>query len=139
MDQISSESVATSPSAAHEPLSYAGAGSEQPSRALYRTALLCGGIPLITGTSILPAFAVTRKENLIIAGMLTIVAGFFAFLVGSVALVRYARDERRRLGSLEWHSGPGRRCLLTAALLLANFPVAYVCEEIGSSLIPWWR
>ena len=83
----------------------------------YLIALLCGALPLCSGLIIFIAWTQTRQGELETAGIYTILAGCFLFLIGGAALLRFCRTspapERR-----------GARAGFAALLLLANFPVA---------------
>lgn len=88
----------------------------------YRLSLACGIVPLVAGVGIFLAWVATRQDWLMTAGMITLVAGFIAFFVGAVALGLFCwlaiRKERIPRAHL-W-----LRVVLSAALLVVNFPVA---------------
>jgi hypothetical protein len=89
----------------------------------YRTAILCGACPLVTGVAIFLLWLVTRWDLLMVIGMLVIPAGFLSFLAGSGALSGYL-SEARRASELSRRTAR-RRALGAGLLLLVNFPAAY--------------
>ena len=87
-----------------------------------KSAVVFGAIPLLAGSLIYCAWRFTRWHWLETAGLLTILIGFIAFVVGSVALVRHLLHEvrvERTTRSPLWLQG-----VLVGGLLLINFPAA---------------
>jgi len=94
---------------------------EGEARQAYTLAFLCGAGPLLAGTLIFLLWVLTRWEFLMGAGMLMILAGLLAFVVGGFALASFDRAARA-LGlprGRRW-----RAILLAGGLLFANFPAA---------------
>jgi hypothetical protein len=89
----------------------------------FKTAIACGALPLLTGSSIFAVWIVTRWDWLMGAGWFTLYAGLILVAVGAIALGRY-----RWLASLCSSKMTDRRFRLStcacAGLLLSNFPVA---------------
>lgn len=89
---------------------------------LQTLAIILGAAPLLTGTIIYGAWRTTRWDWLIVAGLLTIVAGIAAFFAGMFSLAAHLRDEwkfgRTPAGRL------GLQGMLIGSLLLLNFPAA---------------
>jgi hypothetical protein len=87
----------------------------------YRAALACGALPLVTGASIFGLWVVTRREWLMVAGVFTLFVGLALFVVGALALARYAWLALRMA---EPPVGFWVSAALAAGLLLSNFPAA---------------
>lgn len=93
----------------------------------YRVAFVCGAAPLLAGISVFLLWLLTRWGPLMVTGVLTICAGFGAFVMGCIALAIYcwrglrSRDSNRRPVWLP--------TFVCAGLLLVNFPVAFGIVE----------
>ena len=89
---------------------------------LYRLSLMCGVAPLVVGTCVFLLWWLVRWDALMTVGMLTMLGGTIAFVVGVVCLAVYLRRAARM------HAYPVKRLvvqgLLAGGLLLANFPAA---------------
>jgi hypothetical protein len=88
----------------------------------YRVAVICGAFPLVVGVSIFALWLVTRRDWLMIAGIITLLGGLGFVGLGFIALARYHWLALRTPGP------PRRRLWLStlgcASLLLINFPIA---------------
>ncbi|MDB5298156.1 MAG: hypothetical protein JWO31_4139 [Phycisphaerales bacterium] len=106
-------------------------------RIAYRIAVLCGALPLIVGTVALLGFVIFHHIAFAMSGFLTIVAGVPIFLIGLLALIYYyfASTARRvELTDEDWVR-VRRKTLIPAALLVANFPVAFLYANAGTYLM----
>lgn len=124
--------------AAPTPLPYASPVTDTRGRHHLRTALRCGGIPLITGTSVLVAFWITRHPGLALIGLATIGCGLIIFAFGVAQLIRYTRERKQVFGRLD--RSTKLRIAFAGLLLLLNFPVAVLCLLMGHRLMfhePW--
>lgn len=88
----------------------------------YRTAILCGAIPLATGTTIFLLWLMTHWPWLMPAGIVTIYLGVPLVFFGIMTMTEYWASAT--------NSGIPRRTrilrvLLCLGLLLVNFPAAY--------------
>jgi hypothetical protein len=89
---------------------------------LYRAALLCGALPLLTGISVFSLWAITRWSWLGEVGIYTILGGLLLFVLGTGMLLAFWRESRRSPAYSQrqlW-----LRTLVAASLLLSNFPAA---------------
>ncbi len=89
-----------------------------------KTAVLCGAIPLVFGTSIYFAWRLTRAGWLETAGLYTIVVGLAAFVTGAIQLAAYLVEQSRTKATARralWIQG-----LAVGGLLLINFPAAWI-------------
>ncbi len=85
----------------------------------YRISLICGLVPLLTGTVVFIAWWVTRDSGLMAVGSTTILWGLALFLIGFVSLAVYVR--KARITQIEkWRL----KAFVAGSILLANFPVA---------------
>ncbi|HEV7298787.1 MAG TPA: hypothetical protein VGN72_05430 [Tepidisphaeraceae bacterium] len=85
-----------------------------------QVALICGLLPLITGTLVAGLFTLHRHASFQVIGALTLFAGPFIVLVGLFALLMY-------VGSSYAPKNKWRRSLTPFLILLANFPAAAAC------------
>ena len=115
-------------------LDYENRNAPRPGEAAYRTAVFCGAFPLVLGVSILVGFYTTAQVVLALAGLGTILLGCLMFLIGMGALIGYWRACIRADGRLSRRNS--LRVWLTLLLLLINFPAAWICADIGISLLP---
>ncbi len=87
-----------------------------------QVAKICGALPLVAGPLIFAVWLPTRWEWLVPAGILVLYAGVLLFLIGTVALARFAivafREQNNR-GKQTWRS-----IVSCSVLLLSNFVVA---------------
>lgn len=85
----------------------------------YRFALICGFVPLTTGTTVFIAWLLTRDDALMAVGAATTVWGSALFLVGVVSLVVYIW--KARMARLEnWRP----KALFASLILISNVPAA---------------
>jgi hypothetical protein len=90
--------------------------------ALYRIALACGLVPLVTGVGIFLLWLATGWVWLISAGFMTIFGGIVSVLIGAGCLVAYfLRTSQDDLGEARRF-----KTLVAAVVLFANFPTAGV-------------
>lgn len=108
-------------------LQYAAPAVHRPKFDLYRAAVGCGAVPLITGVSVFSLWYISGWDWLEGVGVLVILAGLAAFAAGCVMLVLYVRA-RFRAGVEEPKRILARACI-AGVLLLSNFPVAFACFE----------
>jgi hypothetical protein len=95
----------------------------------FRVALLCALIPLVVGVAVFVGWVWTRALWLMISGYYVIVVGIVLFLAGLIALwngVRSAKQAQIRYG---------RPAAVTLALLIANFPIAFVLSAYAFNLM----
>jgi len=88
---------------------------------LLRCVIACGAIPLAVGTLIYALWLATRWDGLTVAGFFWIPIGFAVILVGLIALLWHFTEQMARR-ELTW--ARFGNVVLTAALLLINFPTA---------------
>jgi hypothetical protein len=93
---------------------------------LYYFSLAFGASPLLAGVVVFILWYFTRDEILQFAGLLIILGGLICVLIASIYLAV----------SLYWESGVKtsskimlRRGLLSAAIIISNFPAAYMCTK----------
>jgi len=99
---------------------------------LLKTAFLCGVLPLSAGTLVFLAWLITRWDWLMVAGLVTIFLGLVCFVMGAVGLSLHLH----RLGQI---APPEMRrqnwlALITACLLIINFPAAYCYTNWASDI-----
>ncbi len=96
---------------------------------LIKVAILCGAVPLLTGTLIYFAWRLTRIDGLMNAGVWTILFGLLAFVAGLGCLFNQSWDAD---GDLVARRHLRRQGAFALALLLSNFPAAafYTCSAI---------
>ncbi|MGV3755088.1 MAG: hypothetical protein ACO1QS_06875 [Verrucomicrobiota bacterium] len=99
---------------------------------LLKLAFLCGALPLFIGTLIFLTWLITRWDWLMLAGLVTIFLGLVCFVMGVVGLSihlyrmgQIAPPERQRQNWL---------ALITACLLIINFPAAYFYTNWASDI-----
>jgi hypothetical protein len=108
----------------------------QPSRlariSLFRIAIYCALLPLVTGILIFAAWILSGWQWLMLAGLYTIVGGIVCFFVGCIVLnVHVVRAFRRAPQS---RRSTKRAGTLVGILLLSNFPIAILCAWTALSI-----
>ncbi len=88
---------------------------------LIKVAILCGAVPLLTGTLIYFAWRLTRIDGLMNAGVWTILFGLLAFVAGLGCLFNQSWNAD---GDLVARRHLRRQGAFALALLLSNFPAA---------------
>lgn len=102
----------------------------------YRTAWVCGVLPLLLGVAVYLLWLATDWDWLMMAGVVTLCGGCVVVAVGARALVRFCRIGLHTAGL------PRRRVWLPAVacagLLLSNFAVAGGIVFAVGVLGPWY-
>src|SRR5437762_13849198 len=78
-------------------LNYAEPSLKTVSKWSYRTIILSGAAPLVTGLAIFLLFLITRSHWLVLAGAVTVVIGLPLLGSGMIVLIGYYRQERRAM------------------------------------------
>ena len=133
MSEHSSQTGASHPAI----LAYSIQQPRQPIEWLYRLGFLTGIGPICAGPAELMLFAMTHREEFVIAGLITLLAGGVTVCVGILLVLIYVwqvkhfqtdRTSPQRINSLD-------RASKVMILLLANFPVAILCTILGITLM----
>ena len=93
----------------------------------YPWVLLCAAGPLVTGVGIFITWLALRWDGLMTAGLITILAGMLSVLFGTALLKGYVWMNRAEDGRLP--KPHRKRVAVAAALLLLNFPAAFLCAS----------
>jgi hypothetical protein len=94
-----------------------------------RDALLFAAAPLFVGPGILVAYERTHWAWLVVAGLVTLVAGLGSVIIAGIELGGFilAAHRTSRLGP-----GAAGRAAGVTLLMVADFGAAYVCVELGA-------
>jgi hypothetical protein len=114
-------------------LSYDSPREPTPTIWLHYIARACGLLPLIVGTSIFLLFLVFRENDLAILGFFTILGGSCLAFVGLVCAVVFHVQARRATPDVRQRAQ--RQALLDGAIIIANFPIAFVMAWIGTEMM----
>lgn len=110
------------------PLDYEAHRSRSADSTLLRRSIRCGVLPICSGVLILILFWFTAWPILILMGVLTLVIGGAAVIVGLVSAVRYLFQARRAMHNRRRAITLG---VVSIVILLLNFPVALICTGLG--------
>jgi len=94
----------------------------------YWAALFCGAAPLVVGVSIFLTWVVFGWNQLMAAGMFTILGGTALVIAGAIFLTVHV-NQGRLTERFRWN-----RVYAAAALLLVNFPLAVVIAVMAVSI-----
>jgi len=106
-------------------------------RLLVRISRRFGGWPLAIGVAEFVIFLITRNDFLASIGFFTVLAGTVSVAIGLVCITVYFLINRLDDPSLR--KMVNRDTNWTIALLMSNFPVAFVCAWIGIALLDHHR
>lgn len=94
----------------------------------YKIAIACGVLPLLVGTITFGAWLATDLDELELFGITVIVGGLILFVIGLVALDRFATNGKRIEVTYK------KPAAIAAAILLLNFPVALAYMAVAASM-----
>jgi hypothetical protein len=114
-------------------LSYVSPRQATPTIWLHYAAFACGVIPLAVGTIIFLLFLAIRDEVLAMFGLLTIFGGTFLAFIGFVCAGVYFYQAKR--ASPEDAAVARRQLRRDLAIIIANFPIAFVMSWIGIEML----
>jgi hypothetical protein len=112
-----------------ETLDYATAALARPRLNLLRLCRFSALVPMSAGILCVVLFAATGSSILTVAGLLLLPFGLICVLAGLILLNRYAAHAKHHQTVPK--NTLARQRLTWILLLLANFPVAFVCAVVG--------
>jgi len=99
---------------------------------LYAASIIFGVAPLIFGIFVFALWYFTRADVLIMAGVFTIIGGLVSVLIAAICLIVYLWHQLRNgiAGKILLKRG-----VLTAIIIIANFPIGYFCSNAALNII----
>src|SRR4051794_23588678 len=105
-------------------ISYASAPFLRRFTLLYRIAIACGWLPMAAGITVFLLWLATDSGLFMVAGLFILLLGSLLFAIGIICLIIYAwREHRGRFASRKKILF---RTAIAAAILVANFPIAFL-------------
>jgi protein-S-isoprenylcysteine O-methyltransferase Ste14 len=117
----------------NQPLAYATPTEPTPTVWLHHIARVCGVLPLGFGTVIFLLFLIFRATDLAFAGFFTIIGGTCLAFIGLVCATVFHFQARR--SAPEVRQRAQRQALIDGAIIVANFPTAFVMVWIGTAMM----
>jgi hypothetical protein len=114
-------------------LSYDTPREPTPTGWLHYVARTCGVLPLAFGTLVFLLFLIFRENDIAILGFFTIIGGTCLAFVGLVCAVVFHFQARRAPPDVRRRAQ--RQALIDGAIILANFPIAFVMAWIGTEMM----
>jgi protein-S-isoprenylcysteine O-methyltransferase Ste14 len=116
-----------------QPLGYATPTAPTPTVWLHYIARVCGVLPLGFGSVIFLLFLIFRATDLAIAGLFTIFGGTCLAFIGLVCAIVFHFQARRAAPQIRQRAQ--RQALIDGAIIVANFPIAFVMAWIGIGMV----